>query len=106
MATLPIPIVVPSLETRRSELPRIVEGYLLDASAAQGQGWISDEDRDLVLAHDAESLATIEEATLRFATIRQTGTITGAARRMGITHSALSRWLHRRAPMRPSERAP
>jgi hypothetical protein len=106
VATLPIPIVVPSIETRSRELPRIVEGYLLDASAAQGLELISDEDRDCVLAHDAESLATIEEAALRLAMIRQAGTITGAARRMGITHSALSRWLHRRTPTRPSGSPP
>ena len=95
VAALPIPIVVPSLDTRRSELPRIVEGYLLDA-----MGWSSDEDRDRILAHDTESLATIERATLRLAAIRQVGSITGAARRMGITPSALNRWFHRRVPVR------
>ena len=38
VATLPIPIAVPSLETRRSELPRIVEGYLRDAIGAVAWG--------------------------------------------------------------------
>lgn len=103
VATLPIPIVVPSLETRRSELPRIVEDYLRDAL-----GWSSDEDRDRVLAYayDTESLATIEVATLRLAALGQAGTLTKAAQKLGITHGALSRWIHRRAPARLGGRAP
>jgi len=92
--TLPVPIELPSLETRKSELPRIVDDYTTDATRTLGGGWLSDVDREWVLEHAAGSLLKIERATLRLAAIRKTGSVTGAARLLGMTASGLNRWFH------------
>jgi hypothetical protein len=94
----PVPIRVPPLTARASELPRIVDEYALDAIRAlgAGDGAFTAADRTWVLDHDATTLPDIETATLRCVALRIAGTTTGAARRLGMSHVALSRWMSRR----------
>jgi hypothetical protein len=94
----PVPIRVPPLTARASELPRIVDEYALDAirTLGAGDGAFTDADRRWVLDHDATTLPDIETATLRCVALRIAGTTTGAARRLGMSHVALSRWMSRR----------
>ncbi|HWO25783.1 MAG TPA: FHA domain-containing protein [Kofleriaceae bacterium] len=92
------PIVVPPLPRRSAELGRIVDEYARDAItelAAAATGF-SRADRDWVLAHSASTLPEIEQGARRRVALRQAGTITGAATRLGVSHVALSQWLGRR----------
>src|SRR5262249_39827408 len=92
----PVPIVVPSLQQRGSELPRIVDEYAADAISTLGNAVFYDQDRAWVREHAAESLADIETATLRIAAIRQAGSVSAAAARLGMSHVALGAWFKRR----------
>ena len=80
-----VPIRVPSLRTRRSHLPRIVEEYGADAVeelSADATGFTA-ADRDWVLEHSTSTLAEIEKGTRRLVAIRQGGNINRAAKRLG-----------------------
>jgi hypothetical protein len=92
-----VPLQIPPLGARASDLPRIVEEYAHDAIDELGAGetGFTRVDRDWVIAHSASTLLEIERGTRRLVALRQAGTITGAARRLGISHVALSRWLSR-----------
>ncbi len=94
----PAPILIPPLRTRTSELPRIVDEYAADAISALGASATSftGADRRWVLNHATRTLSEIEAATLRLVALRQAGSVLGAARRLGISHTALSQWLGRR----------
>jgi hypothetical protein len=104
--TLPAPIRVPSLRTRTSELPRIVDEYALDAIAALGarDGCFTDDDRTWIIEHSPLTLLEIEKATLRLVAIRASRNMTGAAARLGMAPVSLSRWIGRRKlpPMLPA----
>jgi hypothetical protein len=93
----PVPILVPALGMRVRELPRIVDGYARDALDALGAdaACFTKADRRWVLDRAPRSLAEIETATLRRVALRQAGTIGGAARRLGMSHISLTRWLDR-----------
>jgi hypothetical protein len=95
-ATLSVPIVVPPIQERASELSRIVDAYALDAIRTLGDGWFFDEDRAWVLQYDAGSLAEIETATLRLVALRQARSIAEAAERLAMSAGALRHWLHKR----------
>jgi pSer/pThr/pTyr-binding forkhead associated (FHA) protein len=98
-------IDIPDLASRSNEIARIVDEYAADAIdrlGAQVRSY-TDADRALLLLRPPQSLADIEEATLRLIAIREYGGVTSAAQHLGITHSALSRWLARRTvPQRQS----
>lgn len=94
----PVPILVPPLSTRLNELPRIIAEYAADALATLGAdaSGFTDADQAWVLDHAAETLPAIETATLRLVAFRFAGTVTGAAKLLGTSHVALSRWFKRR----------
>jgi hypothetical protein len=96
--TLPVPIRVPSLRTRTSELPRIIDEYALDAIAALGarDGCFTDDDRTWIIEHSPLTLPEIEKATLRLVAIRASRNMSGAAARLGMAPVSLSRWIGRR----------
>lgn len=93
-----VSIDIPDLASRHAELPRIVDEYAADAIERLGAQVRSytDVDRALLLLRPPQTLADIEETTLRLIAIREYGGVTNAAPHLGITHSALSRWLARR----------
>jgi hypothetical protein len=94
----PVPIRVPPLTTRARELPRIVDAYARDALDALGadDACFTAADRTWVFDHAARTLLEIEMATLRLVALRQAGSAHGAAKRLGMSHVALSQWLNRR----------
>ena len=97
------PVVIPSLASRRDELPRIVEEYAQDALAeldAPREAWTA-ADREWIVEHAASSLAGIEKAALRLIALRTCGNVHRAAARLGMAHVSLARWIGRRKlPMR------
>lgn len=99
-------IDVPRLATRPAELERIVDEYAADAIADLGarEDSFTTTDRALLLEGELETLGEIELATRRMVAIREFGGVTHAASRLGVTHSALSRWLARRVVRNQKER--
>ena len=94
----PVPIRVPPLAARASELPRIVDEFAHDAIRSLGATatGFSGADHEWVLAHSASTLPEIEKGTRRLVAIRQTGSVARAAARLGMSHVALSQWFGRR----------
>jgi hypothetical protein len=103
--TLPVPIRVPSLATRASELPRIVDEYARDAIKELGahEACFTDDDRTWIIEHCPLTLPEIEKATLRIVAIRMSRNRTRAAERLGMAPVSLSRWLGRRKVPRDPE---
>jgi hypothetical protein len=91
-------LAIPALSARAHELPAIVDGYGADAIARLGARPTSytAADRAWILARAPRSLGDLETTALRRVAIRDAGSVTAAAARLGVTHSALSRWLARR----------
>jgi hypothetical protein len=103
---LPVPIVVPSLSTRASEVPRLVDEYAADATTELGadDACFTNLDRAWTIDHAAGSLAEIEKATLRLVALRMSGSLQQAAKRLGMSHVALRQWLRHRGRWRPRGR--
>lgn len=99
---LPASIDVPPLQTRMSDLPRIIDEYAEDAINALGAPATSfgPEDRAWVLTYAAMALSEIEKATLRRVALRSSRNLSRAAARLGMAPVSLSRWLTRRDQLR------
>jgi hypothetical protein len=95
---LPVPILVPPLVTRASEVPRIIDEYAAEAISTLGadDACFTDLDRTWTINHAAGSLAEIEKATLRLVALRMLGNIAQAAKRLGMSPIALRQWLGHR----------
>jgi hypothetical protein len=95
---LATPIDIPPLARRSPELPRVIDEYARDAIVELGATptAFTKQDHAWVMEHAATSLGEIEKATLRLAAIRQYGSISRAAARLGMAHVSLSRWIGRR----------
>jgi hypothetical protein len=104
-----MPIEVPPIAARETELSRIVHAYAEDAMAAlnTSASSFSDDDHRWVM-RDARSLSEIEKATLRVVALNITHSVRQAARLLGMTQTSLSHWLDRRTPRptRASARTP
>lgn len=96
----PVPIEVPPLEIRESELSRIVQAYANDAIAElyAAPSCFSENDCEWVIRHSATSLPEIEKATLRVVALNMSGGLHRAAGKLGMAAVSLSRWFHRREP--------
>lgn len=96
----PGPIEVPSVAERMSELPRIVDEYVLDAivELAPPQTLTLDErDRNwLIETARTSSLAEIEKAAVRLVALRSSRNLAHAAMRLGMAGVSLARWVARR----------
>lgn len=99
----PGPIVVPPLSARAGELPRIVDEFAHDAlrDLAAGVAEFTPRDRAWVIEHSASTLPEIEKGTRRLVAIRQAGSLTQAAARLGMSHVALAQWFGRRGIGKP-----
>jgi hypothetical protein len=95
--TLPVPIRVPSLRTRTSELPRIVDEYAADAIAELKvpETSFTAADRQWVIEHSPMTLGEIEKATLRLVALETSPSLPRAAERLGMAPVSLARWLKR-----------
>jgi hypothetical protein len=97
------PILVPSLEQRAAELPRIVEEYAADAAVAlSSTAPFTSGDRDWICRYCASSLHEIDTASLRMVALRKAGNVVGAARLLGMSHASLGEWFQRRRARRDS----
>jgi hypothetical protein len=91
------PIKIPALTTRAHELDRIIDEYAHDAAVAlQISTLLMGADRHWVRTYSATSLPEIEKGAWRMLALRQTGNIAGAAALLGMGHTSLGEWLHRR----------
>jgi hypothetical protein len=91
------PVSIPPLTSRANELGRVVDEYAADAALTLGaRDPLPRSDREWILTHSATTLAEIEKSTARLVAVRKAGTVVGAAELLGMSHSALSRWLARR----------
>jgi hypothetical protein len=92
-------IAIPSLKSRRSELPRIVMAYMKLATECL------DAPHDCLDAHDidwimdrgtrgsAATILDVEKAVFRSIAIKKAGEFAGAARLLGMSSVALMRWM-------------
>jgi hypothetical protein len=97
----PGPIVVPSIAERVSELPRVVDEYVLEAvveiEPSPRSLVLTERDRDWLIAHAATmALAEIEKTSLRLVALRSSSTLSQAAVRLGMAAVSLARWAGRR----------
>lgn len=96
------PVVVPPLSTRpRLEIERIILEYATEAAAVMDLGghgghWLSPGERVWIHDHCGDSLPEIQQATLRLAAIRSAGSVSAGALRVGISHTAMIKWLRTR----------
>lgn len=103
---LPTPIRVPSLVTRKDELPRIVDEFAADALRELGgsEEHFTAGDRAWALERAPRTLGEIEKATRRVVALRMAGNLPRAADKLGMAPVSLSRWLGRRKfPLRFEE---
>jgi pSer/pThr/pTyr-binding forkhead associated (FHA) protein len=91
-------ISIPPLETRRRELPRIIDEYAAEALRRLSiEGQLRAADRAWIASCSASSLPEIEKGTRRIVAVRHTGgNITAAAEMLGMSAVALRAWLARR----------
>jgi hypothetical protein len=92
------PVIVPRLTSRKAEIDRIIMEYATEAAASMGIGerWLSPTERVWIRDHVGDSLPEIQEATLRLAAIRRAGSISAGAPKVGISHTAMLKWLRTR----------
>jgi len=84
---------IPSVTEREDEVERLLEAYASDAVADLRASWLGllPGDSELVLDSGIATHDELEEFARRLVTIRNWG-ISEGAKRLGITHGALSRW--------------
>lgn len=99
MALFPgiVPVVVPPLSGRRTELMALMHGFAADAVARWGLpgSGLHAKDEERVARLELESLGDLEELIERVVSARNGGITIGAAR-LGISHVSLGRWLRAR----------
>jgi len=90
-------ISIPPVTEREDEFERLLEAYGSDAVADLRASWLGfrSGDPERVLAGGIETLDEVEDAARRLVAFRNWGVSEGA-KRLGITHGALSRWARRR----------
>jgi hypothetical protein len=101
------PIRVPPLASRGDELAKLVDAYADDARAELGSpAPFTASHRSWVMEH-CTTLPAIEVATRRLVAIQRAGSVAGAAALLGMGHTSLGEWLHRRrVPVLRPELAP
>lgn len=98
-ATIAPSFVVPALADRTaSDVGRIVFEYAFDAIRELNaeETSFTAADGEWVVSHEATSFADIETTTLRIVALRESGNVHRAAKRLGLSHVALGKWLKRR----------
>ncbi len=92
-----VTISIPPVAEREDEIERLLEAYGLDAVEDLGADFAGFRPHDLerVRASGVATLVEIEDVARRLVALRNWG-VSGGAKRLGITHGALSRWARRR----------
>jgi pSer/pThr/pTyr-binding forkhead associated (FHA) protein len=90
-------VEIPSLERRENELDELITAYTRDAMGELGAPTDGFREHELIWLRKVEigSLEELEELGRRVVAVRNWG-VKGGARKLGISHVALSRWLRRR----------
>ncbi|HEX5620144.1 MAG TPA: hypothetical protein VFX51_17115 [Solirubrobacteraceae bacterium] len=88
---------IPPLTERSDELEPLLEAYGWDAVEELGATCpgFQPGDPEWLRGSGISTLDELEDAARRLVALRNWG-VTGGAKRIGITHGALSRWAHRR----------
>jgi hypothetical protein len=95
-------IDIPSLDSRRFDLPRIVSEYIEDATHTlhASDDCLDQQDIEWILDHSTFkgelTISGIEKAALRAVALRMTGDLTSAAELLGMARISLERWIRRR----------
>ena len=87
---------IPMVTERLDDIPRLLEAYGMEAAAALGTTWLGlwRDDTERVLNSGVTTLDQLEVYALRLVAFRNWG-VTEGAKRLGVTHGALSRWVRR-----------
>jgi hypothetical protein len=87
---------IPPVTERRGDAAQLLEAYGMEAAAKLGTSWLAlrPDDSERVLSSGVVTLDEFEAFTLRLVALRSWG-VTEGAKRLGITHGALSRWARR-----------
>lgn len=95
----PGPIEIPALATRVDEVPRIVEEFLHDVDVELALAHPLDASAIAWLAGEAlrGSIGELAKTTRRLLVLRNSATLTEAAKRLKMAPVSLSRWMGRRA---------
>ncbi|MGN6108379.1 MAG: FHA domain-containing protein [Kofleriaceae bacterium] len=88
-------IIVPPLTSRPADIDRVVFECALDATNELGAelACFTAADRESVVRHAATSLEQIETTVLRIVAVRHEGNVHRAAKRLGLSHPGLGKWL-------------
>lgn len=90
------PIYLPALEDRAKEVDHIIAEYWQDTQQEfRVDMELASEDRTWIRVN-SESVADIAKATRRLLALRVDGTVSGAARRLGMASVSLRRWMNKR----------
>lgn len=95
-------IDIPSLDSRYSDLPRIVSEYIEDATHAVHavDDCLGAQDIEWILDHAAIgaelTISGIEKAAVRAVALKISGDLTKAAKLLGMARVSLERWIKRR----------
>lgn len=95
-------IEIPTLSSRRADLPRIASEYIEDAAHLLHTTDDCFSPRDIEWVLDRAAFGTeltisdIEKAALRVVALRMAGDLTSAARLLGMARVSLERWIRRR----------
>jgi hypothetical protein len=96
----PVPIDVPPMRERASEVPRIIEEYAAEAIAAlrAPADCFTPADLEWMVDQSAASLTDIEKGTMRLVARKISDNLGQAAALLGMAPVSLARWLDRRTP--------
>lgn len=100
------PITVPPLSSRLGDLPRIIEEYAHEITSALGlpRANFPRNDQAWIAEHAATTLPEIEKTILRILRLREVdGNLPAAAELLGMTRSALEKWIKSRTPPVPKD---
>jgi hypothetical protein len=92
-----VTISIPPITERGDELERLLEAYGWDSVEDLGASSPRFQpcDPELIRATGIATLDEVEDAACRLVALRNWG-VSGGAKQLGLTHSALSRWARRR----------
>src|SRR5678815_1754194 len=79
----------------RAEIDRLIQEYATEAAGAVGisDHWLSPAEHVWIRDHAGHSLPEVQRATLRLAAIRKAGSVSAGALALGISHTAMLKWL-------------
>jgi hypothetical protein len=92
-----IPIEIPPLASRTSELRRIVEEYIQDAKVTFGaeHSELPANYVDWIINNETKSLVHIERATQRLVALREGESVYSASKLIGVSRQSMATWIEK-----------